>query len=100
MTPGPRSRDQLRPGRRFSTSCKWPRQKCHSLVLEFEYAYSTRAGARPEQFLSPVLKRHNPKTVRKNVGEGYHGCIRIEVKRGSDLYRKIEGWAEAIMNGC
>jgi transcriptional regulator with XRE-family HTH domain len=57
-------------------------------------------GAQPEQFLSPALKRHNPKTVRKNVGEDYHGCLRIEVRRGSGLYRKIEGWAEAIMSAC
>lgn len=56
-------------------------------------------GARPEQFLAPVLKRHNPTTLRKNVGENYHGCLRIEVRRGSDLYRKIAGWAEAIMSG-
>jgi transcriptional regulator with XRE-family HTH domain len=55
-------------------------------------------GAQPEQFLSPALKRHNPKTVRKNVGEDYHGCLRVEVRRGSGLYRKIEGWAEAIMS--
>src|SRR3984885_10920960 len=54
-------------------------------------------GAQPEQFLRPALKRHNPKTVRKNVGDDYHGCLRIEVRQGSDLYRKIEGWAEAIM---
>ena len=55
-------------------------------------------GAQPEQFLRPALKRHSPKTVRKNVGEDYHGCLRIDVRRGSDLYRKIEGWAEAIMS--
>ena len=53
--------------------------------------------ASPDQFRSPTLKRHNPKTVRKNVGEGYHGCLRIAVRRSSDLYHKIEGWAEAIM---
>ena len=55
-------------------------------------------GAQPEQFLTPALKRHNPKTVRKNVGEDYHGCLRIDVRRSSGLYRKIEGWAEAIMS--
>src|ERR1700733_11476032 len=57
-------------------------------------------GAQPDQFLTPALKRHNPKTVRKNVGDDYHGCLRIEVRQGSDLYRKIEGWAEAIMGAC
>jgi transposase len=49
------------------------------------------------QFFRPTLKRHNPKTVRRNVGEGYHGCLRIDVHRSADLYRKIEGWAAASM---
>ena len=54
-------------------------------------------GASPGQFLTPTLKRHNPKTVRKNVGENYHGCLRIDVHRSADLYRRIEGWAAAGM---
>ncbi len=53
--------------------------------------------ARPEQFLKPMLKRHNPKTTRRNVGEDYHGCLRINVHRSSALLRKIEGWSGAIM---
>ena len=57
-------------------------------------------GASPSQFLTSVLKRHNPKTVRKNVAEDYHGCLRIDVQRGADLYRKIEGWAAAAMTAC
>jgi len=56
-------------------------------------------GAAVDQFLTPTLKRHNPRTVRKNVGENYHGCLRIDVSCSSGLYRKIEGWAEAITNG-
>jgi len=55
----------------------------------------TRANA--EQFNKPSLKRHNPKTTRKNVGEDYHGCLRIGVHRSSALLRKIEGWAQTIM---
>ena len=39
--------------------------------------------ASPEQFNKPSLKRHNPKTTRKNVGEDYHGCLRIDVHRSS-----------------
>ena len=53
-------------------------------------------GADPEQFRSPTLKRHNPKTRRKNTGEDYHGCLRIDVRRSAALYRKIEGWVSAI----
>src|SRR5215469_2596184 len=52
-------------------------------------------GTRPDQFRRPVLKRHNPKTVRTNVGEAYHGCLRIDVLRSAGLYRKIEGWVSA-----
>jgi len=56
-------------------------------------------GASPGQFLTPTLKRHNPKTVRKNVGNNYHGCLRIDVRRSTHLYRRIEGWAAAGMAG-
>jgi hypothetical protein len=54
-------------------------------------------GARVEQFYKPVIKHHNPKTTRKNVGEAYHGCLAVGVRRPSRLYRKIEGWASAAM---
>jgi hypothetical protein len=54
-------------------------------------------GAQPGQFRSPTLKRHNPNTRRTNVGESYHGCLRVDVRRSGELYRKIEGWASAAM---
>jgi len=57
-------------------------------------------GAEPSQLRDPVLKRHNPKTVRKNVGDTYHGCLRIDVRRSGELYRKIEGWVSAVTEGC
>jgi transcriptional regulator with XRE-family HTH domain len=53
--------------------------------------------ARPAQFRAPTLKTHNPRTVRKNTGDDYHGCLRIDVRRSVALYRKIEGWASAAM---
>jgi hypothetical protein len=56
-------------------------------------------GTRSSQFRSPTLKHHNPKTHRTNVGENYHGCLRIDVRRSAALYRKIEGWASAAMSG-
>lgn len=54
-------------------------------------------GADPGQFHKPTLKRHNPRTVRRNVSEGYHGCLCITVAQSADLYRKIEGWSRAAM---
>jgi hypothetical protein len=50
-----------------------------------------------DQFSRPTLKHHNPKTTRGNVGETYHGCLRIDVRRSGELYRKIAGWATATM---
>ena len=57
-------------------------------------------GVQPGQFRRPVLKRHNPKTVRRNVGETYHGCLRIDVRRSAGLYRRIEGWVSAVTASC
>ncbi|MEU3509059.1 hypothetical protein ABZ733_14295 [Streptomyces longwoodensis] len=39
-----------------------------------------------------TIKKHNPKTVRKNVGENYRGCLVVCVLQGAELYRRIEGW--------
>jgi AcrR family transcriptional regulator len=52
-------------------------------------------GLQSDQFRRPTLKRHNPKTVRKNTGDDYHGCLVIDVRRSTVLYRRIEGWAAA-----
>lgn len=42
------------------------------------------------------LKKHNPKTMRKNSGNDYHGLLRIDVTRSTDLNRKIKGWILGI----
>ncbi|MFH9423748.1 helix-turn-helix domain-containing protein [Streptomyces sp. NPDC017529] len=47
-----------------------------------------------------TLKKHNPKTVRKNVGEDYHGCLVVRVLQSADLYRRIEGWWYGIVLGA
>ncbi len=56
----------------------------------------TRAD--PAQFRQPQIKTHNPRTTRKNTGEAYRGCLRVEVRRSTELYRQIEGWALAVMS--
>lgn len=55
----------------------------------------TLTGARPEQFRKVFVKRHNPLTTRKNRGDSYHGCLRIDVMQSCELYRRTEGWASA-----
>ncbi|WP_086565768.1 hypothetical protein [Streptomyces africanus] len=46
-----------------------------------------------------TIKKHNPKTVRKNVGESYRGCLVIRVSQGAELYRRIEGWWHGMVSG-
>ena len=53
-------------------------------------------GAEPAQFHRTTLKRHNPRTVRKNVGADYHGCLIVRVRQSAELYRRIEGWVRAV----
>lgn len=54
-------------------------------------------GVTVESFQRPTLKRHRPRTNRRNVGADYHGCLTITVLQGARLYRRIEGtwWAVA-----
>ena len=57
-------------------------------------------AAAPDQFRKTSLKRHNPATIRKNVGGDYRGCMRVAVRQSAGLYRRIEGWVRAAMNGA
>jgi transposase len=68
-------------------------------VVAAEQFWLALTGAAPDQFRQTTLKRHNPKTVRKNVGSNYRGCLRVDVRQGSGLYRQIEGWVRAATSG-
>ena len=65
-------------------------------VASAERFWLALTGARPEQFCKTSLKRHNPATTRKNTSDYYHGCLRVDVRRSCELYRRIEGWASAV----
>lgn len=58
--------------------------------------WSSVVGASVEDFGRTQLKKHNPKTVRRNVGEDYHGCLIIYVRRSADLTLQIAGWCEGL----
>lgn len=49
------------------------------------------------EFCRASLKRHNPKTVRKRVGDDYHGCLNVKVLQSSSLYRRVDGWWRGIL---
>jgi len=67
-------------------------------VAAAEQFWLALTGAAPDQFRKTTLKRHNPKTVRKNVGSDYRGCLRVDVRRSSGLYHQIEGWVRAALD--
>jgi transposase-like protein len=52
------------------------------------------------QFGKASIKRHVPRTNRKNVGEGYHGCVSIYVRKGAHLLEQVEGWVVGALLGA
>ncbi|MCD9144511.1 hypothetical protein [Streptomyces albireticuli] len=69
-------------------------------VAGAERFWAERVGVEATSLDRTTLKKHNPKTVRKNVGENYRGCLVVRVLGGADLYRRIEGWWCGIVLGA
>ncbi|MEV8286577.1 hypothetical protein ACFC7A_22885 [Streptomyces niveus] len=61
-------------------------------VAEAETYWADVTQSRVEDFGKTTLKKHNPKTVRKNTGGTYRGCLVVHVQQSADLYRRVEGW--------
>lgn len=57
-----------------------------------ERYWADLVGVEPGGLQKTTIKKHNPRTVRKNVGEDYRGCLVIRVAQGAELYQRIEGW--------
>jgi hypothetical protein len=58
------------------------------------------AGVAPATFQKATLKKHNPKTSRKNTSEAYRGCLIVYVLKSADLYRRMEGAWYGIVGGA
>lgn len=56
-------------------------------------------GVDVSTFQKTTIKKHNPTTVRKNVGDTYRGCLVVRVSQGAELYRRIEGWWTGMISG-
>ncbi|MEU1076638.1 MULTISPECIES: hypothetical protein [unclassified Streptomyces] len=65
-----------------------------------ERFWADLVGMDATAFGKTTLKKHNPKTNRKNTGEGYRGCLVIQVRQSADLYRRIEGWWYGIVGAA
>lgn len=44
-----------------------------------------------DRFQRSTIKRHNPRTQRSNVGEGYHGCICVTALAAAQVYDLLRG---------
>ncbi|MCX4543203.1 hypothetical protein [Streptomyces sp. NBC_01565] len=60
-------------------------------VVGAEQYWADSVGVDRGQLQRTTLKKHNPKTVRKNTGADYRGCLLVRVSASCDLYRRIEG---------
>ncbi|MFH9608110.1 hypothetical protein [Streptomyces sp. NPDC017448] len=60
-------------------------------VTAAEQFWAALTGAAPSAFGKTSLKKHSPKTNRKNAGEHYRGCLVVRVRKSAELYRRIEG---------
>lgn len=58
--------------------------------------WATKLGLPRDRFKRATLKRHRPVTNRKNVGDGYHGCLIVRVPKSRELYWRIEGIVTGI----
>ncbi|MBD9734431.1 hypothetical protein IGX29_21985 [Streptomyces sp. H28] len=63
-----------------------------------EQFWADHVGIHRSDLMKTTLKKHNPRTNRRNVGKGYHGCLRIDVRNGAELYRRIEGWWSGMVS--
>lgn len=58
--------------------------------------WSNHTGIPLDQFRRSTIKRHNPKTVRRNVNEEYRGCLCIVVLQSRLLYQVLEGLVDGL----
>lgn len=69
-------------------------------VAAAEQYWADLVQANRSAFGKTTLKRHNPKTIRKNTGHDYRGCLVLHVRQSAELYRRIEGWWNGIAAGA
>ncbi|MGW2846898.1 hypothetical protein [Streptomyces sp. NPDC001274] len=82
-----------------------PDRLCHRVMIHesadvagAERYWADLVGIDVASLRKTTLKKHNPKTVRKNVGTDYRGCLVVRVSQGAELYRRIEGWWRGIVD--
>ncbi|MFE6665875.1 hypothetical protein ACFVFH_20240 [Streptomyces sp. NPDC057697] len=70
-------------------------------VTEAEQFWADLAGVPASSLQKTTLKKHNPRTTRKNTTEAYRGCLIIYVTKSADLYRRVEGtWYGIVLSAA
>ncbi|MER8056811.1 MULTISPECIES: terminase gpP N-terminus-related DNA-binding protein [unclassified Streptomyces] len=69
-------------------------------VRAAEEYWADVVGVDVSEFSRATLKKHNPKTVRKNTGDNYRGCLAVYVRQSAALYRRMEGAWYGIVGGA
>ncbi|MFF3628463.1 hypothetical protein [Streptomyces sp. NPDC002164] len=69
-------------------------------VAAAEHFWADLAGVPASSFQKTTLKKHNPRTVRKNTGDAYCGCLIVYVTKSAELYRRVEGTWYGIVLGA
>ncbi|MEI5099486.1 hypothetical protein RB200_13910 [Streptomyces sp. PmtG] len=68
-------------------------------VAEAEAFWAALVGVETSALQKATIKKHNPKTSRKNTTEAYRGCLTIYVLKSADLYRRMEGaWYGIVLS--
>lgn len=62
--------------------------------------WSAVVDAPASQFGRTTVKTHNPRTIRKNIGPQYRGCLVVYVRRSAELNLQIEGWFEGLASAA
>jgi transposase len=62
-------------------------------------SWSEDLGIPIESFLRATIKKHNPRTRRKDTGEHYRGCLSIYVPKSGRLNWEIDAIVEGVALG-
>lgn len=54
----------------------------------------------PKNKIRTYFKHNKIKKIRKNSKKDYYGLMRIQVKKSTNLNRKVTGWIEGICKQC
>lgn len=64
-----------------------------------EHFWADVVGVPRSELRRTPLKRHSTRSTRRLPTESYVGCLRVDVRRSTDLNRQIAGWWHGLVAG-